>query len=116
MYNSHITLSGSSQALYVYDSKFDPNGECVISYPVNGIKRGTTIYESNGSTPAKYVELVPKPDITTGVRQVDMGSSTETDMPTHIYTTTGQLIWQGTGQPQLPSGIYIVNGVKVVIK
>ena len=115
-YNSHITLGGSKQALYVYDTNFDPNGECAILYPVNGIRKGTTIYEPDGNTPAKYVELGPKPDITTGVRQMDMDSGIETDAPTRVYTTTGQLVWQGTGQPQLPSGIYIVNGTKVVIK
>ena len=47
---------------------------------------------------------------------MDMDSGIETDAPTRVYTTTGQLVWQGTGQPQLPSGIYIVNGTKVVIK
>jgi hypothetical protein len=51
--------------------------------------------------------------IATGIQDTNV---VETDIPTRVYTTTGQLVWQGTGQPQLPSGIYIVNGKKVVIK
>lgn len=50
--------------------------------------------------------------IATGIQDTNV---VETDIPTRVYTTTGQLVWHGTGQPQLPSGIYIVNGTKVVI-
>ena len=31
------------------------------------------------------------------------------DVQTRIYTTSGVLMWEGTGRPQLPSGIYIMK-------
>jgi hypothetical protein len=55
-------------------------------------------------------------NVNTVATSIEEPDAFETDAPTRVYTTTGQLVWQGTGQPQLPSGIYIVNGTKVVIK
>ena len=42
--------------------------------------------------------------------------STEQATETTVYSTSGQLLWQGKGQPQLPRGIYIVNGRKVAVR
>lgn len=41
---------------------------------------------------------------------------TEQATETIVYSTSGQLLWQGKGQPQLPRGIYIVNGRKVAVR
>ena len=35
--------------------------------------------------------------------------STEQATETTVYSTSGQLLWQGKGQPQLPRGIYVVK-------
>ena len=107
VYNSYLTISGEKQAIYCTGS-FDPDNNCAIVKPVNGRKRNNTVYESDGTTIAKYVELVPMSSIITGVGQV--GEITEeTDEPLSVYTTSGQLVWQGKGSPQLPRGIYVVK-------
>ncbi|GEM_PF-6823060 len=114
-YNSYITLDGDSYALSASESVFDPDGECAIVKPVGGIRRGATIYEADGVTKAKHVELVPRSSIITGLEQVE-GAADEQSEPLTVYSTSGQLLWQGKGDPQLPRGIYIVNGRKVAVR
>ena len=100
--NSYLHLSSTGQAVRVL--VFDPN--CTITYPVGGINKGSYITESNGTTVAKNVEIVPKKGIVT---TIDTATPVEEAGETSIYTTSGTLVWQGAGQPQLPRGIYIMK-------
>ena len=100
--NSYLHLSSTGQAVRVL--AFDPN--CTITYPVGGINKGSYITESNGTTVAKNVEIVPKKGIVT---TIDTATPVEEAGETSIYTTSGTLVWQGAGQPQLPRGIYIMK-------
>lgn len=100
--NSYLHLSSAGQAVKVLN--FDPN--CAITYPVGGINKGSYITESNGTTVAKKVEIVPKKGIVT---TIDTATPAEEAGETSIYTTSGTLVWQGAGQPQLPRGIYIMK-------
>ena len=54
--NSKLHLSGTKQAIDV--ALFDPEDNCFVITPSDGVKQGGTIYEANG-TPAKTVELRP---------------------------------------------------------
>lgn len=100
--NSYLHLSSAGQAVKVL--AFDPN--CAITYPVGGINKVSYITESNGTTVAKKVEIVPKKGIVT---TIDAVAPIEEAGETSIYTTSGTLVWQGAGQPQLPRGIYIMK-------
>ena len=100
--NSYLHLSSTGQAVRVL--AFDPN--CTISYPVGGINKGSYITESNGTTVAQNVEIVPKKGIVT---TIDTATPVEEAGETSVYTTSGTLVWQGAGQPQLPRGIYIMK-------
>lgn len=100
--NSYLHLSSAGQAVKVL--AFDPN--CAITYPVGGINKGSYITESNGTTVAKKVEIVPKKGIVT---TIDTATPAGEAGETSIYTTSGTLVWQGAGQPQLPRGIYIMK-------
>lgn len=40
---------------------------------------------------------------------IQVAEAVEGDVQTRIYTTSGVLMWEGTGRPQLPSGIYIMK-------
>lgn len=100
--NSYLHLSSTGQAVRVL--AFDPN--CTITYPVGGINKISYITESNGTTVAKKVEIVPKKGIVT---TIDAVAPVEEAGETSIYTTSGTLVWQGAGQPQLPRGIYIMK-------
>lgn len=101
--NSTLHLYGSSQAIYV--SSFDPHGNCYITTPSGGINTNATITDANG-TPAKKVEIEPKKGIVTAIEAV---TPIEEVGETNIYTPSGTLVWQGAGQPQLPSGIYMIK-------
>lgn len=101
--NSTLHLYGSSKAIYV--TAFDPNGNCYITTPSGGINAITTITNASG-TPAKKVEIEPKKGIVTAIEAV---TPIEEVGETSIYTPLGILVWKGTGQPQLPSGIYMIK-------
>ena len=73
-------------------------------------------YKANDQPVARNEVVINAKNVNTVATSIEEPDAFETDAPTRVYTTTGQLVWQGTGQPQLPSGIYIVNGTKVVIK
>lgn len=73
-------------------------------------------YKANDQPVARKEVIINADNVIKVATSIEEADAFETDAPTRVYTTTGQLIWQGTGQPQLPSGIYIVNGTKVVIK
>lgn len=100
--NSYLHLSSTGQAVKVLD--FDPN--CQVVFPVNGIIKKGYIYEADGKTYAKKVEIEPKKGISTAI---DTATPVEEAGETSIYTTSGTLVWQGAGQPQLPRGIYIMK-------
>ena len=85
------------------DMYYNPSMRC-ICYKANNQPVARNYVKINADNVIKVATSIEEPD------------AFETDAPTRVYTTTGQLVWQGTGQPQLPSGIYIVNGTKVVIK
>lgn len=85
------------------DMYYNPSMRC-ICYKANDQPVARNYVKINADNVIKVATSIEEPD------------AFETDAPTRVYTTTGQLVWQGTGQPQLPSGIYIVNGTKVVIK
>lgn len=101
--NSTLHLYGSSKAIDV--TSFDPNGNCYITTPSGGINAITTITNASG-TPAKKVEIEPKKGIVTAIEAV---TPIEEVGETSIYTPSGILVWKGTGQPQLPSGIYMIK-------
>lgn len=115
--NSTLDISGSEKAIYVENEGFDPDDNCFITFPINGFKYGSSVYtldeSTNGLICAKKVRTRQKTKVATSIQEPNV---VETNAPTRVYTTTGQLIWNGTGQPQLPSGIYIINGRKVVVK
>ena len=73
-------------------------------------------YKANDQPVARNEVVINAKNVNTVATSIEEPDAFETDAPTRVYTTTGQLVWQGTGQPQLPSGIYIVNGKKAVIK
>ena len=73
-------------------------------------------YKANDQPVARKEVKINADNVIKVATSIEEADAFETDAPTRVYTTTGQLVWQGTGQPQLPSGIYIVNGTKVVIK
>lgn len=100
--NSYLHLSSTGQAVRVL--AFDPN--CQVVFPVNGIIKKGYIYEADGKTYAKKVEIEPKKGIST---TIDTATPAEEAGETSIYTTSGTLVWQGAGQPQLPRGIYIMK-------
>ena len=72
-------------------------------------------YKANDQPVARKEVIINADNVIKVATSIEEPDAFETDAPTRVYTTTGQLVWQGTGQPQLPSGIYIVNGTKVVI-
>lgn len=84
------------------DMYYNPSMRC-ICYKANDQPVARNYVKINADNVIKVATSIEEPD------------AFETDAPTRVYTTTGQLVWQGTGQPQLPSGIYIVNGKKAVI-
>ena len=100
--NSYLHLSSTGQAVRVL--VFDPN--CQVVFPVNGIIKNGYIYEADGKTYAKKVEIEPKNGISTAI---DAVAPIEESSETSIYTPSGILVWKGTGQPQLPSGIYMIK-------
>lgn len=100
--DSYLHLSGTTQAVDVL--LFDPN--CVVTKPVNGKIMVGYITESNGTTKAKEVEIEPKKGIVTAIEAV---TPIEEVGETSIYTPSGTLVWKGAGQPQLPSGIYMIK-------
>ncbi len=99
--NSYLNLSGTSEAVAVYS--IDSN--CEIIKPVRGRIKNGHVFDSNGSY-AKEVEIQPKKGIVTAI---DTATPVEEAGETSIYTTSGTLVWQGAGQPQLPRGIYIMK-------
>ncbi len=110
-----IARSESGRSLYC-DSEPELDGVALPADMYYSIGTRSVCYKSNNQpVTKKYVKInadnVPK--VATSIEEPD---AFETDAPTRVYTTTGQLVWQGNGQPQLPSGIYIVNGKKAVIK
>lgn len=105
--DSYLHLTCNSDIDYssaVRVTSFEPN--CIITYPVNGIFRYGVIREADGTTLAKKVEIEPKKGIVT---TIDAVTPIEEVGETSIYTTSGTLVWQGAGQPQLPRGIYIMK-------
>lgn len=100
--NSYLHLSSTGQAVKVL--AFDPN--CQVVFPVNGIIKNGYIYEADGKTYAKKVEIEPKNGISTAI---DAVAPIEESSETSIYTTSGTLVWKGKGQPQLPQGIYLIK-------
>ena len=84
------------------DMYYNPSMRC-ICYKANDQPVARNYVKINADNVNKVATSIEEPD------------AFDTDASTRVYTTTGQLVWQGTGQPQLPSGIYIVNGTKVVI-
>lgn len=101
--NSTLHLYGSTRAIDV--TSFDPHGNCYITTPSGGINTKTTITNASG-TPAKKVEIEPKNGISTAI---DAVAPIEESSETSIYTPSGILVWKGAGQPQLPSGIYMMK-------
>jgi len=99
--NSYLNLSGTSEAVAV----FSIDSNCEIIKPVGGKIKNGHVYDSNGSY-AKEVEIQPKKGIVT---TIDAVAPVEEAGETSIYTTSGTLVWQGAGQPQLPRGIYIMK-------
>lgn len=99
--NSYLNLSGTSEAVAV----FSIDSNCEIIKPVGGTIKHGHVYDSNGSY-AKEVEIQPKKGIVT---TIDAVAPVEEAGETSIYTTSGTLVWQGAGQPQLPRGIYIMK-------
>ena len=105
--NSYLHLTSNpdiSGSMAVAVKSFDPN--CQVVFPVNGIIKYGYIYESDGKTYAKKAEIEPKKGISTAI---DAVAPIEESSETSIYTTSGTLVWQGAGQPQLPRGIYIMK-------
>ena len=99
--NSFLHLDSSGMAVKVL--AFDHN--CLVIKPVGGKIKNGHVYDSNGSY-AKEVEIQPKKGIVT---TIDAVAPVEEAGETSIYTTSGTLVWQGAGQPQLPRGIYIMK-------
>ena len=99
--NSYLNLSGTSEAVAV----FSIDSNCEIIKPVRGRIKNGHVFDSNGSY-AKEVEIQPKKGIVT---TIDAVAPVEEAGETSIYTTSGTLVWQGAGQPQLPRGIYIMK-------
>ena len=65
-------------------------------------------YLTTGSPVSDYVMInaVNAAGLVTDINEITpVGEAGETS----IYTTSGTLVWQGTGQPQLPSGIYMIK-------
>ena len=53
---------------------------------------------------------------TTGVDIVEWMAPSSSARPSGVYSLDGQLVRQGTSTSQLPRGIYVVNGRKVVVR
>ena len=105
--NSYLHLTSNpdiSGSMAVAVKSFDPN--CQVVFPVNGIIKNGYIYEADGKTYAKKVEIEPKNGISTAI---DAVAPIEESSETSIYTTSGTLVWKGKGQPQLPQGIYLIK-------
>ena len=85
------------------DKYYNPSMRCIC-------------YKANDQPVARKEVIINADNVIKVATSIEEPDAFETDAPTRVYTTTGQLVWQGTGQPQLPSGIYIVNGKKAVIK
>ena len=110
-----VAYSESGRSLYC-DSEPELDGVALPADMYYSIGTRSVCYKSNNQpVTRKYVKINADNviRIATGIQDPNI---VETDTPTHVYTPTGQLIWNGTGQPQLPSGIYIINGRKVVVK
>jgi hypothetical protein len=99
--NSYLHLKGNTKAVDVVS--FDSN--CEITKPVGGKIYYRTIVDANRKA-AQEVEIVPKKGIVTAI---NTATPVEEAGETSIYTTSGTLVWQGAGQPQLPRGIYIMK-------
>ena len=109
-----IARSESGRSLYC-DSEPELDGVALPADMYYNPSMRSVCYKSNNQpVTRKYVKINAK-NVNTVATSIEEPDAFETDAPTRVYTTTGQLVWQGTGQPQLPSGIYIVNGTKVVI-
>ena len=103
--SSYLHLSGTSSGFY-YRNGIESD-DCLITVPVGGYFWNYHVYDADKKI-AKTVEIVPKSSYVTGVGQVETVAG-GCDAVTRVYTTSGQLVWQGKGSPQLPRGIYIVK-------
>lgn len=110
-----IARSESGRSLYC-DSEPELDGVALPADMYYSIGTRSVCYKSNNQPVTRKYVKINADNVIKVATSIEEPDAFETDAPTRVYTTTGQLVWQGTGQPQLPSGIYIVNGTKVVIK
>lgn len=117
---NHLTMNPGTE-LSGYASSSDGYSFCTYSKPtLNGVALPgyMYLYYSNlfyyaysrvTNQPVRQDYVIINSENFNSPTDIQVAEAVEGDEQTRIYTTSGVLMWEGTGRPQLPSGIYIMK-------